>query len=183
MEPVPHAVVPLTLAHDGEGRLVVVELPDGRDHSSVATLAARHDARLEPWSDAEPSEARRQLEAYLAGERDAFDLPVRLLGTAFQVRVWTALLDIPVGETRSYGELAAALGRPGAARAVGSANGRNPIPIVVPCHRVVGADGSLTGFGGGLALKQWLLEHEGAELEPATGASPIPSAQLELGLR
>jgi len=102
----------------------------------------------------------RQLDAYFAGELKTFDIPLGLDGTPFQLRVWSALRDIPFGQTRSYGQLAASLGAPSAMRAVGAANGRNPIAIVVPCHRVVGADGSLTGFGGGIERKKFLLNLE-----------------------
>ncbi len=108
--------------------------------------------------------AERQLGEYFAGDRAAFDLPLDSGGTEFQRAVWAQLRAIPFGETRSYGGLATALGKPGAMRAVGLANGANPISIIVPCHRVVGADGSLTGFGGGLEIKRKLLEHEGALL-------------------
>jgi methylated-DNA-[protein]-cysteine S-methyltransferase len=104
--------------------------------------------------------AARQLEAYFAGELRRFDLPLDLAGTEFQLAAWRALADIPYGMTISYGEQARRLGRPRAVRAVGAANGRNPLPIVLPCHRLVGADGSLVGFGGGLARKRLLLEHE-----------------------
>jgi methylated-DNA-[protein]-cysteine S-methyltransferase len=111
------------------------------------------------------TEAARQLEEYFAGERTTFDLPLELHGTEFQQQCWRALASIPYGQTVSYGEQARRLGLgPDAARAVGAANGRNPIPIVLPCHRVIGADGSLTGFGGGLPTKRYLLEHEGALL-------------------
>lgn len=106
------------------------------------------------------AETERQLEAYFAGERRRFDLPLDFTGTAFQKTVWQALLTIPYGETRSYGEIARQLGRPAASRAVGAANGRNPISIIAPCHRVVGSTGHLTGFGGGLAAKRWLLDLE-----------------------
>jgi methylated-DNA-[protein]-cysteine S-methyltransferase len=102
-----------------------------------------------------------QLGEYFAGRRRVFDLPLAAAGTAFQETVWAALAAIPFGETRSYGDLARDLGRPRAVRAVGAANGRNPLPIVVPCHRVIGADGSLTGYAGGMARKRWLLELEG----------------------
>lgn len=120
--------------------------------------------------DAAPfREAIRQLAAYFAGELETFDLPLAPEGTAFQLDVWRLLQGIPYGETTSYGELARRLGRPDAARAVGAANGSNPIPIVIPCHRVVGADGSLTGFGGGIENKRWLLRHE-ASRRPAAGA-------------
>ena len=105
-------------------------------------------------------EAVRQLEEYFGGERHDFDLPLALEGTPFQRRVWDALLGIPYGQTVSYGQLADRIGQPTASRAVGLANGRNPVSIIVPCHRVVGANGSLTGYGGGLDHKQRLLELE-----------------------
>jgi methylated-DNA-[protein]-cysteine S-methyltransferase len=104
--------------------------------------------------------AVEQLKAYLAGELTVFDLPVAVGGSDFQQRVWRLLAEIPYGHTTSYGALAARLGRPGASRAVGLANGRNPLPIVLPCHRVVGASGALTGYGGGLDRKRWLLDLE-----------------------
>ena len=105
-------------------------------------------------------EAVAQLEAYFAGERRTFDLPLAPVGTAFQQRVWAALRTIPYGETRSYGWLAAEIGAPGSARAVGLANGRNPIAVVVPCHRVIGANGTLTGYAGGMERKRLLLDLE-----------------------
>ena len=124
-----------------------------------------------------------QLREYFAGERRSFDLPLAPRGTEFQRRVWRALLEIPYGKTISYGELARRIGQPSASRAVGLANGANPLPIVVPCHRVIGADGSLTGFGGGLPIKQKLLALEGAGEEDAGPqeafkwtAAPRPSA-------
>jgi methylated-DNA-[protein]-cysteine S-methyltransferase len=111
------------------------------------------------------AQAVRQLEAYFQGELLTFDLPLELSGTDFQRRCWLALGSIPYGQTVSYGEQARRLGLGSdAARAVGAANGRNPLPIVLPCHRVIGTDGSLTGFGGGLRVKRFLLEHEGALL-------------------
>lgn len=103
-----------------------------------------------------------QLREYFAGTRTTFDLPLEPSGTDFQLSVWELLRKIPYGVTTSYGELARRLGDPKASRAVGAANGANPIPIIVPCHRVVGSKGELTGFGGGLDRKRWLLEHEGA---------------------
>jgi methylated-DNA-[protein]-cysteine S-methyltransferase len=110
------------------------------------------------------AEARAQLSEFFAGERRAFDLPLALGGTPWQRRVWDAVAAIPFGETRTYASVAASLGRPGASRAVGHANGRNPACIVVPCHRVVGSDGSLTGYAYGLDAKRALLELEGASL-------------------
>ena len=112
-------------------------------------------------------DARRQLDEYFRGERRTFDLPLDVEGTDFQLAVWGALVDIPYGLTESYGELAERVGRPGAARAVGGANGRNPVPIVVPCHRVIGASGAMTGYAGpsedGIAIKRWLIRHESME--------------------
>jgi methylated-DNA-[protein]-cysteine S-methyltransferase len=103
----------------------------------------------------------RQLTEYFDGTRREFDLPLRLQGTTFQTRVWRELTEIPYGQTWSYGQLAQRIDKPSASRAVGLANGRNPISILVPCHRVIGADGSLTGYGGGIERKRWLLVHEG----------------------
>jgi methylated-DNA-[protein]-cysteine S-methyltransferase len=123
----------------------------------------RHSPQLPPDARGVPSdftEVIAQLEAYFAGELVEFDLPLRMVGTEFQEQVWRGLRDIPYGETISYGELARRIGCPDSSRAVGLANGRNPVSIVVPCHRVIGADGSLTGYGGGLDRKVWLLEHE-----------------------
>jgi O-6-methylguanine DNA methyltransferase len=116
--------------------------------------------------------ARNQLEAYFAGDLTAFDLPLAPVGTPFQQRVWSALVEIPFGETVSYGSLAIRLGRPGAARAVGLANGSNPISIIIPCHRVIGSDGRLTGYGGGIDRKAWLLDHE-AGRGPGQLALPV----------
>ncbi len=113
-------------------------------------------------------EARRQLESYFAGERTDFDLALQPEGTAFQRQVWAALVEIPYGQTISYGELARRIGNPQASRAVGLANGRNPIAVIVPCHRVIGANGSLTGYGGGLGRKQVLLS-----LEQGVTALPV----------
>lgn len=109
-------------------------------------------------------QAGEQLQAYFRGERQSFDLPLAPQGTEFQKSVWQALLTIPYGQTRSYGELAAQLGQPKASRAVGAANGRNPLSIVVPCHRVIGSSGKLTGFGGGLEAKELLLKLESRQL-------------------
>jgi methylated-DNA-[protein]-cysteine S-methyltransferase len=139
----------LLLIADDDGALTAVHLP-GR-HGSTDGLQ-RNDALLEP--------ARRQLTEYFAGERTEFDLPLRPTGAPFQLRVWEKLATIPYGETVSYGEIARELGHPTASRAVGAANGRNPIAIVVPCHRVIGANGSLTGYAGGLDQKRALLDLE-----------------------
>ena len=106
-------------------------------------------------------DAREQLLQYFSGDRKQFDLVLNPIGTEFQKQVWQMLANVPFGETWSYGELAHKINSPKAVRAVGAANGRNPIPIILPCHRVIGSNGTLTGFGGGLPTKQWLLEHEG----------------------
>jgi methylated-DNA-[protein]-cysteine S-methyltransferase len=125
---------------------------EGTFHLEGRAAWISDDARLAP--------ARAQLLEYFCGERCDFELPLAPEGTPFQRAVWAALREIPYGETTTYGALARKLGKPGAMRAVGAANGRNPIAIVVPCHRVIGADGTLTGFGGGLPRKRWLLSHE-----------------------
>jgi methylated-DNA-[protein]-cysteine S-methyltransferase len=111
-------------------------------------------------SDKIIEQAKKELDAYFAGRLKDFKVPVRPQGTPFQEAAWRALTKIPYGVTRSYGEQARAIGKPKAVRAIGAANGRNPIPIIIPCHRVIGADGSLTGFGGGMETKQFLLELE-----------------------
>jgi methylated-DNA-[protein]-cysteine S-methyltransferase len=121
------------------------------------------------------AETARQLKEYFAGARRSFDLPLRMAGTEFQRRVWRELTKIPFGETWSYGQMAKRIGNSNASRAVGLANGRNPIAVIVPCHRVIGADGSLTGFGGGLPRKQWLLSHEGL---PGTQALALDGREV-----
>ena len=115
------------------------------------------------------NDAITQLEEYFAGSRHDFELSLDLQGTEFQVAAWNALADIPYGRTASYGQQAASIGRPKAVRAIGGANGRNPVAIVLPCHRIVGADGSLTGFGGGIEVKKWLLDHEQSMLHDEAG--------------
>ena len=154
---------PLLLVVDDEGAVVRIEFGNGRE--SQKTVLKMRAAGIDVIEDAgRTAGLRRQLEEYFAGERQEFDLRLAPEGTPFELSVWDALKRIPFGETRSYGEIAQAIGRPGSARAVGRANGANPIPIVVPCHRVIGADGSLTGFGGGLDAKSRLLEIEGRAL-------------------
>lgn len=148
---------------DDEGRLRSV---DWDDHESrMMKLLARHcGTNSFSLRESRPTSARaRALAAYFDGEVSAVaTLPTRTHGTEFQCKIWEALRTIPVGHSISYGALAARIGRPGASRAVGLANGANPIAIVVPCHRVIGADSSLTGYGGGLERKRWLLAHERA---------------------
>jgi methylated-DNA-[protein]-cysteine S-methyltransferase len=129
------------------------------DEGLTHLLMAPFDPPAGPRDDDDPilTRARAQLTAYFAGELTEFELPLHPAGTEFQRRVWDALTTIPYGRTASYGEIAAAIGAPGAARAVGLANGRNPISIIVPCHRVIGSGGALTGYGGGLDRKRYLL--------------------------
>jgi methylated-DNA-[protein]-cysteine S-methyltransferase len=146
---VPSPIGSLLLVSDGEA-LTAVEMEPHRPE--IAGGARPDNGPLRAVIE--------QLEQYFAGERTDFDLPLRPHGTEFQQRVWQGLLTIPYGHTTSYGALALELGNPTGSRAVGLANGRNPIAVIVPCHRVIGADGSLTGYGGGLDRKRWLLSHE-----------------------
>lgn len=129
--------------------------------SELSRKTASADGWVEDAAAGPLPAAIRQLSEYFAGSRHEFDLPLSLQGTVFQMRVWRLLGEIRYGEILSYGDLARRLDNPGASRAVGLANGRNPISIIVPCHRVIGADGSLTGYGGGVERKRWLLVHEG----------------------
>jgi len=140
----------------------LVDLAVSWDGNAVLAIDLNGSARRGAESNLERRVARELVE-YLAGERRRFDFPIDLHGTPFEMEVWTALQNIPYGSTVTYGELATRLGRPGAARAVGSANGRNPIPIVVPCHRVIAAGGKLGGYGGGLTLKRQLLDLESGQ--------------------
>jgi methylated-DNA-[protein]-cysteine S-methyltransferase len=134
------------------GGLTGLYLPTGRHAAALRGDWVRADDAFD--------DVRQQLDEYFAGDRREFDLRLSAVGTAFQKGVWAALIEIPYGETASYGATAAAIGSPSASRAVGLANGQNPISIIVPCHRVIGANGSLTGYGGGLDAKRWLLSHE-----------------------
>ena len=141
---IPTPIGPLCL-HEEDGAICAIDFTDGDLCPPGTPLLA---------------EAARQLTAYFDGTLTEFDLPIRLTGTAFRMQCWQALLTIPYGETISYGEQARRIGKPKAVRAVGGANHHNPISIVVPCHRVIGADGTLTGYGGGVDKKAWLLMHE-----------------------
>ena len=157
LDRIAHPQLPLWLAHDGDGALVWVSFADPA-RTPLASLARFTSAPIEVQR--EITKARRQLVEYLAGQRRSFSLRTRPIGTAFQRAAWQALTDIKYGRTRSYAQQAAAIDKPKAVRAVGRANGANPLPIVVPCHRVIGGDGTMTGFGGGIAIKRWLLELE-----------------------
>ena len=160
--PVTHTVTdspigPLTLVAS-DGVLTGLFMDDQRHRPGDDRFGARDDRGFDA--------VIAQLAQYFAGERTAFDLPLAVEGTGFQKQVWNALCDIGYGTTISYGELARRIGNPKASRAVGLANGRNPVGIIVPCHRVIGASGSLTGYGGGVERKRWLLDHERARVEP-----------------
>jgi len=139
---------------------------DGRINGLHMQDATHRPTDWSDWKrdDAQFREAVRQVEAYFDGDLKRFDLPLLMEGTEFQRSVWSGLQTIPYGRTMSYGEMAAQVGKPKACRAVGLANGRNPVAVIVPCHRVIGANGTLTGFGGGLDRKEWLLKHEQANL-------------------
>ncbi len=156
---VPSPVGELLLVSDGEALTGLYMTPH------PVAPGRRDDAHLRA--------AREQLRAYFAGGLQDFDLPLAPAGTDFQVRVWEALRAIPFGSTVSYGEVARRLGLPAASRAVGAANGRNPISVIVPCHRVIGSNGSLTGYGGGLARKRWLLRHEAEILARSKPSGPV----------
>jgi len=155
----------------GDDRDVTALFLDGSRR--VRSVAGGGGALEDPSAGALPA-ALRQLEEYFRGSRRTFTVPLKPRGTPFQERVWRALLQIPYGATCSYGQLARRLHNPGAARAVGLANNRNPIPILVPCHRVIGADGSLIGYGGGLERKRWLLALEGAIAPGSDRVAPVP---------
>ncbi len=150
---------PLAFAVDETGALVRTQFVNGRYPMSIEEELQRAGYQLEHNAE-RTAQAREQLLEYHRGARRTFDLPLAPAGTDWQRRVWLALGDIPFGQTLSYGALAARLGRPQAARAVGHANGSNPLPLVVPCHRLIGANGALTGYGGGLDIKERLLAHE-----------------------
>ena len=145
----------LLLVGDGESLARLAMSPRPND----VPEGGRHDA-------AAFGAVEEQLRSYFAGELTEFDVPLAPRGSEFQLRVWNALLEIPYGETASYGEIAAAVGRPDAVRAVGATNGRNPIAVIIPCHRVIGADGTLVGYGGGLDRKRLLLELEAEHAAP-----------------
>jgi methylated-DNA-[protein]-cysteine S-methyltransferase len=171
---------PLRFAVNADGALLFTSFLEGRYALTIEQELTRE--RFEVVHDsARTADAREQLAAYADGALQTFDLPVVLVGSDWQQAVWSALMQIPYGETCSYGELARVLGQPHAARAVGRANGTNRIPLVIPCHRVIGADGSLTGFGGGLHLKTRLLAHEARVLGRPRN-TPLQQQHLALSL-
>lgn len=161
----PSPVGTMLIVSDDQGRLRALDFEDyeARMHE---LLRLHYGAAVSLSHGAAPACILQALEAYFAGDAAPLSaIRTQTAGTPFQRAVWRALMDIPAGKTESYGEMARRLGKPGASRAVGLANGANPISIVVPCHRVIGASGKLTGYGGGLWRKQWLLEHERGHLD------------------
>ena len=156
------AIGTMLVVTDEEGRLRALDWDDCEERMH-RLLRLHYGREFELRNGRMPARVREVLEAYFRGAVDGIDaLPVATAGTAFQQEVWAALRAIPAGETRSYGAVASAIGRPAAVRAVGLANGANPIGVVVPCHRVIGRDGALTGYAGGIERKRWLLAHESA---------------------
>jgi methylated-DNA-[protein]-cysteine S-methyltransferase len=158
----PVGTLTLIASNDGLAAILWENDRPGRVRLDVVAQDAKHPVLLA---------TERQLAEYFAGRRKAFDLKLDFAGTAFQKKVWRALLTIPFGKTRSYAQIAKQIGHPTAVRAVGAANGRNPISIVTPCHRVIGSGGALTGFAGGLAAKEHLLRHEGADVVAVRSAA------------
>ncbi len=159
----------ILLVTDDDGALRALDFADyeARMHRLLGRYYGDFELRPEPA----PANITHALDRYFACQLDALDeLAVATAGTPFQRQVWRALREIPPSVSRSYGQLAAQIGRPSASRAVGAANGSNPVAIVVPCHRVIGADGSLTGYGGGMERKRWLLDHEAAQVTGLVGA-------------
>ncbi len=174
---IPAPIDAFLIAVDQDGVLRAVDF--WADEPRLRTLLRRQYGDVKVETGQSPAPIRRAFEDYFAGDIRALErVPVATVGTDFQRKVWAALQRIPAGETRSYGQLAAEIGEPDAARAVGLANGQNPIAIVIPCHRVIGADGSLTGFGGGLPRKRWLLTHEGAAYKE-NRAAKRPQPELD----
>jgi methylated-DNA-[protein]-cysteine S-methyltransferase len=170
---------PILIAVDAEGRLSALDFFG--EEAGLRRMLRRQYGEVEAAFGEAPASVREAFARYFAGDIRALQrLPVRTRGTAFQRKVWQGLRTIPAGETRSYGALAAEIGAARAVRAVGLANGANPVGIVIPCHRVIGADGSLTGFGGGLERKRWLLRHEGAAFREEAGSSRL-QPELQLG--
>lgn len=165
---------PVQAAFDREGAVIYLGFADHEFREALLARLARLDPEPAPAAEA-LARLGGQLDAYAAGRRTAFDVPFHLHGSPFEQRVWAELQRIPFGETRSYGQLAAALGDPNLSRAVGRANGANPVSILVPCHRVIGADGSLTGYAGGLDMKARLLRLEGALREGRYAADRAPA--------
>lgn len=180
LDRMPTPIGPLLLAVDSEARLRILDFEDYGERMRLLLRRQYGEGVVGLVDGRAPDSVRAPIEAYFAGDIAAIDaIPVMAAGTQFQREVWAALRTIPAGKTLSYGGLARQIGRPAAMRAVGLANGANPIGVVVPCHRVIGADASLTGYGGGIERKRWLLTHEGVE---ASNATTRGRRQAELAL-
>jgi methylated-DNA-[protein]-cysteine S-methyltransferase len=177
---IPTPIGDVLIGVDREGRLRVLDFDDFEARMRLLLRRQYGPDAVRLVEGRAPLSIRAPIEAYFVGDLAAIEtIPIRAAGTAFQREVWAALRTIPAGSTMSYGGLARQIGRPAAVRAVGLANGANPIGVVVPCHRVIGADASLTGYGGGVERKRWLLAHEGVAVrDPA----PRPRRQTELAL-
>jgi methylated-DNA-[protein]-cysteine S-methyltransferase len=168
LDRIPTPIGPLLMATDADARLRILDFEDYEDRMRLLLRRQYGEGVVRLVEGRAQNSVRAPIEAYFAGEIAAIDaIPVKAAGTPFQCAVWAALRAIPAGETLSYGALARQIGRPAAIRAVGLANGANPIGVVVPCHRVIGADASLTGYGGGIERKRWLLAHEGVTVADA----------------
>ena len=177
LDRIPAPIGPVLIAVDAQGVLSAVDFFD--EETAMRRLLRRQYGEATAKFGHAPPAIRDAFARYFGGDIHAlWEIPVRTGGTDFQRKVWQALRTIPAGETRSYGQLAVQIGSPGAMRALGLANGANPVAIAIPCHRVIGADGTLTGFGGGLPRKRWLLRHEGAHFREG-GKEPRRSARLE----
>ena len=163
LDRIPSPVGEVLVVVDADGAVRALDFHDFEER--MRRLLRRHYGEVTLTPGCAPEAVREAVRAYFSGDLSAFDgVEVRTGGTDFQRSVWKALRDIPAGETRSYGQLAAAIGAPKAVRAVGLANGANPVGVIVPCHRVIGSSGKLTGYAGGLERKRWLLAHEGGAL-------------------
>jgi methylated-DNA-[protein]-cysteine S-methyltransferase len=180
----PTPICDVFAAMNAEGALILLYFL-GERHSAEEVLGELRAKGYEPqWNAEALSEVTKQTADYFSGQRKDFSLPLAPEGTTFQQRVWQELLKIPHGETISYGELATRVGNPKASRAVGAANGQNPVSLMIPCHRVIGSDKSLTGYGGGLNVKEALLKHEGATFKASavgSGAAGEKASQAQLG--
>lgn len=179
MDTVDSPAGPVTFAVNADGALMRLSFDNGNYPDTIQNQLTR-DGYTIAHDPARTAHVRQQLLEYLDGTRQEFDLPLAPQGSAWQKAVWNALRSIPFGATYTYGQIAALLGSPGSARAVGRANATNPIPLVIPCHRVIGADGSLTGFGGGLHIKTALLDHEARVLGTLVTASSEAQPALPL---
>jgi methylated-DNA-[protein]-cysteine S-methyltransferase len=181
LDRIPSPIGALLVAFDDQTRLRVLDFDDYEDRMRLLLRRRYGQDGVRLTDGPAPAAIRQRITDYFDGDLSAIDaIPVKTAGTPFQLEAWTALRAIPAGTVVSYGEQAAKIGRPAAVRAVGLANGANPIGIVVPCHRVIGANASLTGYGGGIERKRWLLAHEGVDIAET---APRSAGQAELALQ